>query len=251
MARIIALANQKGGVAKTTSTFNIATCLALKDQKVLMVDLDPQASLTIYAGLEPYEQEQTIVNVLKDTKADIQKCICPIRENLFIIPSRIELAGVEGELLSRTARELILSRALESIKSHYDFIIIDCPPQLATLTINGISCADDVLIPVKTDYLAYRGVEQLLETIETIRTYFKPALNVIGVLATMFESRIKDDNDVLVLLKEEYTVVGVIKSLAVAKKGMYDGKSTVEVAPSSDIALEYEKLCNQLIRREL
>ena len=131
---IISLVNQKGGVAKTTSTFNIAACLAQRGKEVLMVDLDPQASLTIYAGFEPYDYEFTIINVLKDAKKNIKRCIYPINDNLDIIPSRIELAGYESELLSRTARELMLTRALEEVKGSYDFIIIDCPPQLSTLS---------------------------------------------------------------------------------------------------------------------
>lgn len=244
---ILSLVNQKGGVAKTTSTFNIATCLAQKGKKVLMVDLDPQASLTIYAGFEPYDYDCTIINVLKDTKTDIVKCIYPINESLDIIPSRIELAGLENELLSRTARELTLAKALEGIKNNYDFIIIDCPPQLSTLTINALACSDKVIIPCKTDYLAYRGINQLMETIQTVRDYFKPNLQVVGVLATMFESRAKDDNDILDVLKEEHKVIGVIKRTTQAKKGMYDGKSSVEYAPLSELAKEYNRVCDIIL----
>ncbi len=244
---IISLVNQKGGVAKTTSTFNIATSLITKNKKVLMIDLDPQASLTIYTNLEPYEMEYSIVDVLKNPKLDIKKSIVSIRENLDIIPSRIELAGLESELLSRTARELILDRALKNVIQEYDFIIIDCPPQLSTLTINALATTDQVIIPCKTDFLAYRGIDQLLETIENIRMYFKPELNVMGVLATMFESRANDDNDVLELLKEEYEVIGVIKRTVKAKEGIYEGKSALEVEPKSDFSREYERIADLLI----
>ena len=242
MARVISFANQKGGVAKTTSTFNISACLAKRGNKVLMIDLDPQASLTIYAGLEPYEHEKSIVDVLKNQRQDIKECIVKIRENMDIITSRIELSGVENELLSRTARELILHRALEKVKKNYDYIVIDCPPQLSTLTINALACTDKVIIPCKTDYLAYRGIKQLLETIDTIRSYFKKDLEVLGVLATLYESRAKDDSEILELLKEEYSVLGVIKRTTQAKKGMYDGLSAVEFSPKSELAQEYEKI---------
>lgn len=247
MATVLTFANQKGGVAKTTSTFNVGAALAKRGNKVLMIDLDPQASLTIYAGLEPYEQEQTIVDVMKRQNMDARAAIVNIRENLDIITSRIELSAVENELLSRTARELILSRALAPVKALYDYIVIDCPPQLSTLTINALACTDKVIIPCKTDYLAYRGLKQLLETVETVRSYFKPDLEVSGLLATMFESRAKDDNEILALLREEYNVLGVVKRTTQAKKGMYDGLSAVEFAPKSELAQEYEHIVDVLI----
>lgn len=247
MATVLTFANQKGGVAKTTSTFNVGAALAKRGNKVLMIDLDPQASLTIYAGLEPYEQEQTIVDVMKRQNMDARAAIVNIRENLDIITSRIELSAVENELLSRTARELILSRALDPVKALYDYIVIDCPPQLSTLTINALACTDKVIIPCKTDYLAYRGLKQLLETVETVRSYFKPDLEVSGLLATMFESRAKDDNEILALLREEYNVLGVVKRTTQAKKGMYDGLSAVEFAPKSELAQEYEHIVDVLI----
>lgn len=245
--KVIAFANQKGGVAKTTSTFNIGAGLAKRGYKVLMLDLDPQASLTIYAGLEPYEQEKSIVDVLKTQKLNPETDIVNIRENLDIITSRIELSAVENELLSKTARELILSRALDTVKAQYDYIVIDCPPQLSTLTINALACTDEVIIPCKTDYLAYRGLKQLLETVDTVRAYFKPDIKVVGLLATMYESRAKDDNEILDVLKEEYNVVGVIKRTTQAKKGMYDGLSAVEFSPKSDLAKEYERIIDVLI----
>lgn len=246
MSKIISLTNQKGGVAKTTSTFNIGVALAQKGNKTLLIDLDPQASLTIYAGLEPYDFEKGIVDVLKYPRQDIDECIFSIRETLDIIPSRIELAGLENELLSRTARELILSKALDKVKDRYDYILIDCPPQLSTLTINALACSSGVIIPCKTDYLAYRGIKQLLETIDTIKEYFKPELEVIGVLATLFETRSKDDNDILELLKEEYNVIGVIKRTVAAKKGIYDGKASVEQSPRSDLSKEYQNILKYL-----
>lgn len=247
MATVFTLVNQKGGVAKTTSSFNIGAAFAKRGFRVLLVDLDPQASLTIYAGLEPYEQTASIVDVLKSPQGDLRKAIVHVRDKMDIITSRIELAALENELLSRTARELILARALSSAKDEYDFVVIDCPPQLSTLTINALACTDKVIIPCKTDYLAYRGLKQLLETVDTVRSYFKPDLEVVGLLATMFESRAKDDNEILELLQEEYTVLGVIKRSAQAKKGIYDGLSAVEFAPKSELAQEYERIVDLLV----
>lgn len=246
-AVVFAFANQKGGVAKTTSTYNVGAVLAKRGHKVLMLDLDPQASLTVYAGLEPYEQKITIVDVLRAKRMDVLEAVVNIRENLDIVTSRIELSAVENELLSRTARELILSRALMSAKNQYDYILIDCPPQLSTLTVNALACSDRVVVPCKTDYLAYRGLKQLMETVDTIQEYFKPDLTVAGLLATMYETRAKDDNEMLELLREEYKVLGVIKRTAQAKKGMYDGLSSVEFAPKSELAQEYERIVDALV----
>ena len=248
MAKIISFANQKGGVAKTTSSFNIAVGLAQRGFKVLAVDLDPQASLTIYAGLEPYAFEKSIVDVLRNPEEKIKDCVCDLRKNLHILTSRIELANVENELLGRMGREFVLGRALKSVDLEYDYIVIDCPPQLSTLTINALACTDKLIIPCKTDYLAYRGLEYLLSTVNVIREHFKTDIEVLGVLATLFDSRVKDDKEILELLQEEHIVIGVIKRAAQAKKGMYDGKASIEYLPNSDISKEYEKVIDLILK---
>lgn len=237
--KTIVLSNQKGGVAKTTSTYNIAYALAAKGNKVLMIDLDPQASLTIYGGLEPYDtsKENTICGVLKNE--NVNGCIINLKQNLDIIPSRIELSSMDGELLSKMGRETILARALKNVKDKYDYCMVDCPPTLSLLTINALACADKVIIPCKTDYLAYRGIDQLLEQIEAIKGYYNPTLEVMGVLATLYNGRRNNDKEVLEYLREKYNVIGVIKNTAEDSKGMYDGMSITEFKPNSDIAKEY------------
>lgn len=245
--KIIAIANQKGGVAKTTTTHNLGVALASAGKKVLMIDLDSQASLTISAGLEPLEAQRTIVDVLKKDGAPVSECIQEIREGLHIVTSIIDLAPMEMEMLSRASREKILDRALKPVRERYDYILIDCPPQLSILTINALSCADGVLIPVKTDYLAYRGLTQLQDSIREIQELINPGLKVLGVIATLHDARVTDDRDILALLKEEYNLLGVIKRLAVAKKGIYDGKAVVEQAPSSEIAKEYMAIAEMIM----
>ena len=247
MGKIIAFANQKGGVAKTTSTFNVGSMLAARGCRVLIIDLDSQASLTISAGLEPFEYENTIVNVLKKERSNIEESIVSLSLNLDIVPSRLELAQLEMELIGRSMRETILKRALEPIKDKYDYILIDCPPQLAILTINALSCCDEVVIPVKTDYLAYRGVELLVDTIEGIKSLINPKLKVLGVIATMYEKRSNDDNDILEALQDGYNVLGVIKKSVAVKKAVYDGASVAHSAPKNDVAKEYAKVADHII----
>lgn len=248
--KTIAVANQKGGVAKTTTAHNLGAALAGMGKRVLLADLDSQASLTISVGLEPLEMPLTMVDILKKDAVPAGDCVRRVRENLDIIPSIIDLATVEMEMLSRASRERILERALRPLRESYDFIIIDCPPQLSILTINALSCADGVVIPVKTDYLAYRGLTQLEDSVEEVRELINPGVRVLGVIATLYDVRVADDRDILALLEKEYTVLGVIKRRASAKKGVYDGLSVVEREPGSEIAREYAavagKLCEEV-----
>ena len=248
--KVIAIANQKGGVAKTTTTHNLGVALAAKGKRVLLIDLDSQASLTISVGLEPLEVKRTIVDVLRKDGVPIRECIERISDRLHIVTSIIDLAPMEMELLSRASREKILDRALRPIRGEYDFILVDCPPQLSILTINALSCADGVIIPVKTDYLAYRGLTQLQDSIQEIQELINPELKVLGVIATLYEKRVGDDNEILAALKKEYNLLGVIKRLAVAKKGIYDGLAVVEQTPSSEISIEYNKIADIIIVTE-
>jgi chromosome partitioning protein len=249
MATVISFANQKGGVAKTTSTFNVATSLAARGYRVLMIDLDSQASLTISAGLEPFEYDNTIVTVLKRERNDIREAIVSLALGLDIIPSRLELAQLEMELIGRSMRETILRRALAPVRGEYDYILIDCPPQLAILTINALACSDRVIVPVKTDYLAYRGVELLMETIDGIKTLINSDLEVMGIIATMYEKRVNDDKEILAMLQEKYNVIGVVKKSAVAKKGVYDGLSVAQSAPKTEVGAEYNNIAEYIINK--
>ena len=245
--KVIAIANQKGGVAKTTTTHNLGVALAAKGKRVLLIDLDSQASLTISVGLEPLEVKRTIVDVLRKDGVPVGECIERISDRLHIVTSIIDLAPMEMELLSRASREKILDRALRPVRGEYDFILVDCPPQLSILTINALSCADGVIIPVKTDYLAYRGLTQLQDSIREIQELINPELKVLGVIATLYEKRVADDNEILAALKREYNLLGVIKRLAVAKKGIYDGLAVVEQTPGSEISIEYNKIADMII----
>ncbi len=240
---IIALANQKGGVAKTTSVFNIGVELASRGNKVLMVDFDAQASLTICAGLEPYDYEKNIVSVIRDGLS-VNECIVPVKNNLYILTSDIELAAQEMALVVRTMRELVLQKALNVVKKEYDYILIDCPPQLSILTINALSASDILIIPCKTDYLSYRGLEQLQDTIDVVKNEVNKKLKVLGIIATLYEQKVKDDQDVLEFLEKKGNVIATVKKLAIAKKGVYSGMAVVEQDSKNDISLSYKKICD-------
>ena len=244
---IIAVANQKGGVAKTTCVHNLGVSLSIKGKKVLLIDFDSQASLTISAGLEPLDIVNNIVSTLKKNGKPVFECITKLKPNLDIITSIIDLAQIEMEMMTRASREKILDRVLSPVKKDYDYILIDCPPQLSILTINALSCADGVIIPVKTDYLAYRGLTQLEDTITEVRELINPDLKNLGIIATLYEMKIKDDNDILQELQKKFKVLGIIKKLALAKKGVYDGLSVIEQNPSSEIAMEYIKIAATII----
>ena len=256
MGEIIAIANQKGGVAKTTITHNLSVALALEKRKVLMLDLDSQASLTFCSGLKnPLDYDgKNIISILeKKPNIDIHECIYPVgadeklKDYLYIIPSIIDLAQMENEMYGRTSRERILAKAVSQIKDEFDYIIMDCPPQLGLMTINALSCADSVIVPCKTDYLAFRGLQQLEETIAEIKELVNPNLDVYGVVATLYQMRLKQDNEVKDMLYKNYHVIATIKQAAIAKKGVFDGISVIESAPDHEISVNIKQIAKMLI----
>lgn len=213
-----------------------------------MCDLDSQASLTISTGHEPDEYEHTICEILMKKPEPIEQCIYTIGPNFDLMPSIIDLASLEMELMSRTARESILSRALKEVEDKYDYILIDCPPQLSILTINALAAADQVIIPCKTDYLSYRGLQYLENTILDVKELINPKIKVMGIIATLFEKNVKDHNEILRHLQENYNVLGVTKKTAAATKGIYDGVPVVDRFPNSDISQEYIKIADYIIK---
>lgn len=202
MARIIAIANQKGGVAKTSSAIHLGAALAELDRRVLLVDLDPQASLSAALGIEPAELAISIHDVL--TKKIAIRDILVTQGNLHIAPATIDLAGAEVHLMNEIGREHVLADALADVSEHFDDILIDCPPSLGQLTINALSAADHVLVPMECSYLALRGLDQLMDTIEKIRRRSNPQLRLLGVLPTMYEGRTLHEREVLEDLRQRF-----------------------------------------------
>ncbi|MDR7000009.1 AAA family ATPase [Neobacillus niacini] len=189
MGKVIAIANQKGGVGKTTTSVNLGACLAYIGKRVLLVDIDPQGNATSGIGIEKAEVEQCIYDVLVDD-VEVKNVIkASSVENLYAVPATIQLAGAEIELVPTISREVRLNRALGEVKDQFDYIIIDCPPSLGLLTINALTASDAVLIPVQCEYYALEGLSQLLNTVRLVQKHLNQDLKIEGVLLTMLDAR--------------------------------------------------------------
>jgi chromosome partitioning protein len=250
VSKVIAVANQKGGVAKTTTVHSLGVALAEQGKRVLVVDLDPQACLTFSLGLDPDDLGASLHDVLvrRAKMADVRREV-PGVEGLSVIPATIDLAGAEVHLLSRTGREHVLARALQPILQEHDIILIDCPPSLGVLTINGLTAAELVVVPLQCEALSHRGVGQLLETIEDVRQFANDKLEVLGVVATMYDGRTTHARKVLAEVGERYGLrvfePPVPKSVRFAEAPEF-GRSVLQHAPSSPGAAAYRALATQI-----
>jgi chromosome partitioning protein len=203
VTRTIAIANQKGGVAKTTTVASLGTALAEQGRKVLLVDLDAQSCLTFSMGLDPEAVELSIHDVLLG-RVGAAMAIQPTEDGCDLLPATIELAGTEAQLLSRPGREYVLRTALAEVSQAYDAVLLDCSPSLGVLTLNALTAADEVLIPLQCEMLSHRGVGQLLDTIHDVQRILNPGLRVLGVLPTMFDGRTNHARAVLADVSGRY-----------------------------------------------
>ena len=260
MCKVIAIANQKGGVGKTTTTVNLGIGLARKGKRVVLIDADPQGSMTVSLGIdEPDKIEYSLANVLMDVvneeEIDYAKIILKHEENIDFIPANIELAGLEVSMVNVMSRELVMKRFISNIKENYDYILIDCMPSLGMITINALVCANSVLIPVQASYLPVKGLQQLIKTISRVRRQINPELKIEGMVMTMVDMRSNYTKDILEALESTYgETIGIFDSripMSVrAAETSAEGKSIYIHDPRGKVAKSYEELTEEVLVHE-
>jgi chromosome partitioning protein len=252
-AQVIAVANQKGGVGKTTSTINLGAALAEYGRKVLLVDFDPQGALSVGLGVQPHQLETTIYNLLMERDVEAEDVIQSTKvEGMDLLPSNIDLSAAEVQLVTEVGREQALGRAIKPALDRYDFILIDCQPSLGLLTINALACADKVLIPLACEFFSLRGVALLMDTIDKVKDRLNPDLELIGILATMFDARTLHTREVHQRVLEAFgdkVFDAVINRTIRFPETTVAGEPITTWAPTSSGAQAYRMLAREVIAR--
>jgi chromosome partitioning protein len=251
MAKVLAIANQKGGVGKSTTAINLSSCLAEKGKEVLLIDMDPQGNATSGVGIDRNEQKNTVYQLLIDEKLSIKDAIVNTEfDKLSIITSNEELAGAEIEMFELEKREYLLKNKISNIKKKYDYIVIDCPPSLSLLTLNALSAADSVLIPIQCEYYALEGLSQLLKTVDLVKKRLNKKLKIEGIVFTMYDGRTNLSAEVVENvksnLKERIFETIVPRNIRLAEAPSY-GMPVNHYDPSSAGAIRYQMLAQEII----
>lgn len=252
MGKIMAIANQKGGVGKTTTAFNLGSCMALAGAKVLLIDADPQANATSGLGLDPRQAKASIYECLVDGYPAREAIQPTAIDNLEILTARIDLVGAEPELINRPQRERVLAKVLEPVRDDYDFILIDCSPSLGFITINALTAADSVIIPVQAEYFALEGISQLLNTIRIIKSRLKPQLEIEGFLLTMYDARLRLANSIYEELKSHFGKMvfnTVIPRNIKLSESPSHGMPVILYDPDSRGAISYLQLAKEVLMK--
>ena len=253
MAQIISVANQKGGVGKTTTTVNLGACLASLGKRVLLVDMDAQGNATSGVGIRKPDVTRDIYDVLVNELPIDEATLITEHENLSIVPATLQLAGAEIELTSMMARESRLKGSLAEVSSQYDYILIDCPPSLGHLTINSFTASDSILIPVQCEYYALEGLSQLLNTVRLVQKHFNPELEIEGVLLTMYDARTNLGNEVVEEVRKyfrEKVYETIIPRNIRLSEAPSHGKPIIDYDPRSRGAEVYQALAKEVVSRE-
>ena len=252
-ARIIAMCNQKGGVGKTTSTINLAAALAEYGRRVLIVDFDPQGAASVGVGINPHELDKTIYNLLMERSVKVEDVLRHTAvPGLDLLPANIDLSAAEVQLVSEVARESILARVLRSVTDSYDVVLIDCQPSLGLLTVNALTAAHGVVVPLECEFFALRGVAMLVETIEKVRDRLNPRLELDGILATKYDSRTLHSREVVARVAEAFgsrLLHTVISRTVKFPDASVAAESILAYAPTSAGAAAYRQLARELIAR--
>ena len=252
-ARIIAMCNQKGGVGKTTTTINLGACLAEHGRKVLLVDFDPQGAASVGIGVNPHELDVTIYNLLMERGVRIEDVLISSGiDGLDVLPANIDLSAAEVQLVGEVARESVLSRALRPVVDDYDIILIDCQPSLGLLTVNALTAAHGVLIPLECEFFALRGVALLVETIEKVRDRLNPALEIDGILPTMYDSRTLHSREVVARVHEAFgdtLLHSIIGRTVKFPDATVAAEPITAYAPGHPGASAYRQLARELVAR--